>query len=100
MDNDRTTKINIETEHSVIKKVIEKAIYEASRRIQEGSAVLPAKQDNQKALIAVTEILTNNSPLGHTAEQTQQLVDIYMYTLAQSTSAMIHLFEIDSTVED
>lgn len=96
---DTTTKITIHTEHDIMKKVIEKAICEAAKRIKEGSAILPEKKDMQKAFITVTEILTKSSPINHTTEHTQKLVDLYIFTLAQATSTMLYLFDINTDEE-
>lgn len=92
----KTTQIEIPTFHQLILKAIERAVYQATKRIIEGTAILPKQQDVQEAEQVILKLLEENKQLKNDDLQSQ-LKDIYLFTLAQTTSAMVTLFDDVST---
>ena len=94
----KTTNVEITTSHKLTLQVIEMAVYQATKRVREGSAILPEQQDRQAAHQVISKLLEENK---HLEEYGLTLIDIYLFTLAQATSAMVTLFDdtsIDSEV--
>jgi len=93
--NKKTTQAIPTTVHQLTMIVIEKTINDAARRLREGTAILPEPQDAETARQVITKLLDGEDKQLKAA--TQQLIDIYMFTLAQATSAMVSLFNDDTS---
>lgn len=100
--NKNTTKVELFDINKLTLKTIEQAMYQATKRVREGTAILPEQQDKQEAEQVVTKLLDACTETvtwkqnGEFCEELATLTNVYLFTLAQATSAMVSLF-VDPT---